>query len=106
MPQLIHRGRLPRNRALSHARHRPDHRTLLHRILRRLDLDPDDANARILRAAIMLTIAEVAEPGFQGGRVVLADEVAVGGDRGVAGERGPVAGCAVDEGEVDGGVLA
>lgn len=52
----------------------------------------------------MLAVAEVAEPGFERGRVVLVDLFAVGLDFGGAGDRGPFAG-AVDEADVYFGVL-
>ena len=66
--------------------------------------DLDEADARVLGAAVVLAVAEVAEPGLQAGRVVLLDAGAVGLDGGEAGNAGPLAGV-VEEGEVDVGVL-
>lgn len=42
-------------------------------VLRSLALDLDEADARVLGAAVVLAVTEVAEPGLEGGRVVLLD---------------------------------
>lgn len=52
----------------------------------------------------MAAVAEVAEPGTEGGRVVPVDEGAVRHDGGGAGDGGPLAN-GVDEGDVYVGVL-
>lgn len=64
-------------------------------------LDADDSHARVLRAAVVNTVAQVAEPGLEMGVVVLADQVAVRDDAGGAADRGPVARGAVEERDVD-----
>ena len=46
---------------------------------------------------------EIAHPSLERGRVVLADQFPVGGDLGMAGDRGPLAGGG-EEGDVDDGV--
>lgn len=51
----------------------------------------------------MLAVAEIAEPGFEGGGVVFFDDAAVGYYGGGAGDGGPFAG-GVEEGDVDVGV--
>jgi hypothetical protein len=56
-----------------------------------LCLDADDANAGVVLGAVVLAVAEVAEPGLEGGAVGLLDEVAVGDDAGLARDGGPLA---------------
>jgi hypothetical protein len=73
-------------------------------VLRSLAGDLNEADTGILRTAIVLAVTEVAEPGLEGGRVVLLDAGAVGLDGGGAGNAGPLAGV-VEETEVDFGVL-
>ena len=73
-------------------------------VLRSLAGDLDEADARVLGTAVVLAVTEVAEPGLEGGRVVLLDAGAVGLDGGGAGNAGPLAGV-VEETEVDFGVL-
>lgn len=51
----------------------------------------------------MGAVTQIADPGFERGRVVFADGGAVGDDGGVAADGGPFPG-AVEEGDVDGGV--
>lgn len=48
----------------------------------------------------MRAVTEIAEPGFEGWRVIFLDGGAVDDDAGCAGDRGPFAGC-VEEGNVD-----
>jgi hypothetical protein len=55
-------------------------------------LDLDDADTRVLGAAVVLAVAEITEPGFESGGVVFFDDGAVGDDGGGAGYGGPFAG--------------
>lgn len=73
-------------------------------VLRSLAGDLDEADTRVLGAAIVLAVTEVAKPGLQGRRIVLLDAGTVGLDGSGAGDAGPLAGV-VEEGEVDVGVL-
>jgi hypothetical protein len=73
-------------------------------VLHSLAGDLDEADTGILGTAVVLAVTEVAEPGLEGGRVVLLDAGAVGLDGGGAGNAGPLAGV-VEETEVDFGVL-
>ena len=73
-------------------------------VLRSLAGDLNEADTGIMRTAIVLAVTEVAEPGLEGGRVVLLDAGAVGLDGSGAGDAGPLAGV-VEESEVDFGVL-
>lgn len=67
-------------------------------------LDPDDADARVVLAAVVLSITQIAEPGLERRVVVLLDEGAVGDDLGQAADGCPLPG-SVQEGNVDVGVL-
>ena len=69
-----------------------------------LGLDLDDADAGIVRPAIVLAVTEITHPRLERGAVVLLDGGAVGEDLGRAGDGGPFAG-GVEEGDVDGRVL-
>ena len=103
LPQLIHLRRLSRHSALRNL-DPPPHKTLIrNRIRRSHGLDFNNPDPWIIRATIMLSVAEVAHPGFQRGRVVFVDEGAVGGDGGFAGNGSPFA-RGVQEGDVDIGV--
>ena len=73
-------------------------------VLRSLAGNLDETDTRVLGAAVVLAVTEVAEPGLEGRRIVLLDTGAVGLDGGGAGDAGPLAGV-VEEGEVDVGVL-
>lgn len=100
LPQLIHTRCPSRYHSLCDL-YAPTNRTLSnYRIRRCLRRDLDDANSRIFRTAIVLSVAEIAEPRFEGGRVVLFDDRAVGDDVCLAGHGSPLTG-AVEEGDVD-----
>jgi hypothetical protein len=100
LSKLVHTRRIPCDSTLRDIR-KPIDQILPHnRIRRRQQIDLDNPNSRILRSAIMLSIAQVTNPGLQAGGVVLVDDGAVGEDRGRAGEGGPFAG-GVQEGDVD-----
>ena len=55
-----------------------------HSILCGLSLDPNDTDARVLWATVVLAVAKIANPGLQGRGVVLLDDGTVGLDRGMA----------------------
>lgn len=104
LPQLVDLGRTTSHDALCHL-HKPSNLCSPRQSIGCSDrLDPDDANARILWSTIVLAIAEIAQPGLERGRVVLADGLAVGEDAGTARNGGPLAGGVV-EGDVDVRVL-
>src|ERR1700759_3262107 len=69
-------------------------------ILRRLSLDLDQADARILRPPIMLPIAQIANPRLQRRRVVLAHLLPIQHNLRLARDARPLA-HAVEEAEVD-----
>ena len=73
-------------------------------VLSGLCIDLDDAHSWVIGAAVMLAIAEVADPGLQSGRVVLVDDLAVGDDFGIARDGTPLA-RVVEESKVDVGVI-
>ena len=100
MPELVDLRRLARNHTLSNLDRTADCGGTRSSILRRLARDLDHNDTRILGTTIVLSITEVAEPGFEGGGVVLADLFAVGLDGGFAANAGPFAGV-VEEAEVD-----
>jgi hypothetical protein len=60
----------------------------------------NDADTWVFWSAIVFSVTEIPDPGFEGGRVVLADVVAVGDDVGGAGEGSPFS-RGVKEGDVD-----
>lgn len=100
MPQLIHLRRLTGNNALCKLRKATDRSPVADRILRRLAVDLDQDNPRVLGAAVVRAVAQVADPRLQRGRVVLLDLLAGGFESRFAGDGGPFAG-GVEEGEVD-----
>lgn len=100
----MHVRRVPRHDALGDLHPTRYGRAVRHRIRRRLGVDSDDADAGVVRPGVVLAVAEVADPGFERARVVFVDDVAVGDDLGLAGQRGPFA-RRVQEGDVDGRVL-
>lgn len=69
----------------------------------RIHLDADHAQARVGSGAVVLAVAEIAEPGLQHGVIVAFNECAVLDDGGRTSDGGPVAG-SIDEGDVDVGV--
>lgn len=99
MPQLVHLRRLACHNALCDLNRASDRRLPADSVLRGLGRDLDDADAGILGSTIVLAVAEVTQPRFERGRVVLAYLFAVGLDFGGAGDGGPFAG-AVDEADV------
>ena len=100
LPQLVDLWRLARNNTLCHL-HAPANSILPHnRIGSSLGSNSNDADTRIIRSAIVLSITQIAQPGFQGRRVVFLDYGAVGDDLRGAGHGGPFAG-GVEEGDVD-----
>lgn len=100
IPQLIRRGRLARHDPLGDLDRAADQILAADGILRRGAGDLDDADAGVLGPAVVRAVAQVAEPGLEPGRVVLADFGAVGEDAGFARDRGPLA-RGVEEAEVD-----
>jgi hypothetical protein len=103
LPQLVDRWRLARNNTLCHL-HAPAKSILPHNSIgSSLSGDSNDANTRIIRSTVVLSITKVAQPGFQGRRVVFLDNRAIGDDLGGAGHGGPFAG-GVEEGDIDVGV--
>jgi hypothetical protein len=104
VPKLVHLSSLASDNALGELNGAANGCAPADGVLCGLAGDLDEANARILRATIVLSIAKVAEPRLERGRVVLLDARAVGLDGSGAGDAGPLAGV-VEEGEVDLGVL-
>lgn len=66
----------------------------------RLGVDADDADAGILGPGVVHAVAQVADPGLEAARVVLAHDLAVRDDGGLARDGGPLA-RRVEEGDVD-----
>lgn len=104
MPQLVHLSSLASDNALGELNGTTDGCAPGDSVLCGLAGDLDEANARVLRATVVLAVTEVAEPGLERRRVVLLDAGAVGLDGSGAGDAGPLAGV-VEESEVDLGVL-
>ena len=100
MPQLVHSRRLTGYCALDDLERTGDLIHVADSILRRLCLDPDQCDSRIIGLAVVDAIAEVTEPRLERWGVVLLDCVAVGLDDGFAGDGGPFTGV-VEEAEVD-----
>lgn len=103
LPQLLHIRRLARNHALSNLKPARDSGAVRNRVRRRLGVDLDDADAGVLRPAVVLAVAQVADPGLEVAGIVFAHDVAVRDDGGFAGDGGPFA-RRVQEGDVDGWV--
>jgi hypothetical protein len=101
VPQLVHAGRLACGNALRQLHEAANRGPLRDGVLNSLGLDPDDANAGVLGATIVLAVTEVANPCLQSGRVVLADNLTVCLDACVARDGCPLA-RGVDEANVDG----
>ncbi len=100
LPQLVNRWRLARNNTLSHL-HAPAQSILPHNSIGSgLGGNSDDADTRIIRSTIVLSVTQIAQPGLQGRRVVFLDDGAIGDDFRGARDRGPFAG-GVEEGNVD-----
>jgi len=104
VPKLVHLGCLASDHTLGELNGATDSRAPADGVLCGLAGDLDEANARVLRATVVLAVTEVAEPCLESGRVELLNTGAVGFDGGSAGDAGPLAGV-VEEGEVDLGVL-
>lgn len=100
VPQLVDAGRFAGRNALGQLNKATNSGPPRDSILCSLGLDPDHTNTRVLWATIVLAVAEVTNPGLQGWRVVLPDDITVGLDRGMARDRSPFAG-GVDEANVD-----
>jgi len=103
MPHLVDRRRLARHGALCDLVRAGQQVLAADGVLRRLARDLDDADTRVVGAAVVLAVAEVTEPRLQRGRVVGLHLLAVGDDGGFAGDAGPFA-RGVEEAEVDLGV--
>ena len=91
MPQLIDLRCFPSRdsfRKLDKTSHRG---TTANRILNSLRIHLDHQNPGVFRPAIVLPIAEVANPGFQCGRVVFLHDGAVSDEAGTPGDGGPFA---------------
>jgi len=91
MPQLVNIRRLTSRNTLRQLDKTANLCPLRHSVLCSADLDADDANARVLWATVVLAVTEVANPRLERWRVVLADDVAVCLDGGVAGDGRPLA---------------
>lgn len=104
VPQLVDAGRLASRDAFGQLNETTNSCSARDRVLCSLGLDPDDANAGILWATVVLAVTKIADPSLQRWRVVLPDNVAAGLDRGMAGDGGPLA-RVVDEANVDRRVL-
>jgi hypothetical protein len=103
LPQFVDLWRLARNNSLCHL-HAPANSVLPHNSIgSSLGGNSNNADTRIIRSAIVLSITKVAQPGFQSRRVVFLDDGAIGDDLRGAGHGGPFAG-GVEEGDVDVGV--
>lgn len=100
MPQLVNTGRLAGRDALGQLDEATHGGPPRNSVLRCLSFDPDDANAGVLWATVVLAITKITNPGLQSWGVVLLDNLAVGLDRSVTGDRGPLA-RGVDEADVD-----
>lgn len=72
-------------------------------VYRRLGLELDNADSRVVLGTVVNAIAEVANPVLELGRVVLGYDGSVGDNGGVAGDRGPFTG-GVAEGHIAVGV--
>ena len=100
LPQFVDLWRLARNNSLCHL-HAPANSVLPHNSIgSSLGGNSNNADTRIIRSAIVLSITKVAQPGFQSRRVVFLDDGAIGDDLRGAGHGGPFAG-GVEEGDVD-----
>ena len=99
LPQLVDLGGFSREDALDHLDSSADHVLPADGVRDGRGLDLDDADPRVLVAAVVLPVAQVAEPGLEGGAVVFLDHAAIGDDLRRAGDRGPLA-RAVEEGDV------
>lgn len=104
MPELIDRRRLARGDALGELHERADGGAAADGVLGRDGLDLDDADAGVVGPAVVDTVAEVAEPGLEDGRVKLLDGGTVGDDGGAAGDGRPFA-RGRQESDVDVGVV-
>lgn len=104
MPKLVDLRSLASNNALGELNSAADGSAPADGVLGSLGRNLDEADARVLGAAVVLAVAKVAEPGLEADGVVLLDAGAVGLDGGEARDAGPLAGV-VEEGEVDVGVL-
>lgn len=100
LPQLMYVRRIARHDALCDLNAARHGGAVGHGVRRGLGVDLDDADAWVVRAGVVLAVAEVADPGLQLARVVFADGVAVRDDGGFAGDGGPLA-RRVEEGDVD-----
>ena len=98
--QLVDLRTLTRHHALGQFDESTHLRLVADGILRRGSLDPNDANARIVRAAIVRAIAKVTDPRFQAGGVVLLDDGAISFNVCPAADRCPLARLSL-EGNVD-----
>jgi hypothetical protein len=100
----MHIRRVPRHDALGDLHTTRYGRTVRHRIRCRLGVDSNHTDARVVRAGVVLAVAEVANPRFELARVVFVHDGAVRDDLRLAGEGRPFA-RRVQEGDVDGRVL-
>lgn len=105
LPNSINRRHVTLNSPLNLI-HRTTHNPLPSQDVRRqLGLELNYTDPRIGRAAIMHAVAQITQPGLQGGRVVFLYGLQVGDDVGRTGDGGPSAADRVQEGHVDfGGV--
>ena len=104
VPKLVHLGCLTSDNALGEFDSAANSCAPADGVLCSLAGDLDEANARVLRATIVLAVTKVTEPGLESGRVELLHAGTVGLDGSGAGDAGPLAGV-VEESKVDLGVL-
>lgn len=101
LSQIVDVGDLTGHGALDDLNTSAQHGALADGIGGRDGLDLDDADSGVVLAAVVHPIAEIAQPGLQGWRVVFRNGGAVGDDAGGAGDGGPAAVRGRDEGHVD-----
>jgi hypothetical protein len=100
LPQLSDSRGVTRHNTLHHLYSSSNHSLSCNLVCSGLGLDSDDADSWVILATVMCAVTKIAEPGFQGRRVVFLDSGAVGGDAGFAGDGSPLAGT-VEECDVD-----
>lgn len=104
VPELVDVGCVTRGNTLCKLNEATHRGFLAHSILSSLGIDFDNADSWVIGAAVVLTIAEVADPRLQSGRIVLVNDVAVGNDFGIARDGTPLA-RVVEESKIDMGVI-
>jgi len=98
--ELVHLWRLASHCTLHHIDGAADLSLARNSVLDGLGVDLDQDDSWVLWATVVLSVTKVAQPGLEGLRVVLAHLLAVGLDRGLAGDGRPLA-RVVEEAQVD-----